>query len=731
MSRSLSWLWLLTALILVASPLTGAVAAVDEEEPAAAEAPAEEPSADEAPIKPLFGGPKLGSAGEDSADDEVPAEDLVAESEATDEAEAETEEAGVAEIGEIETTSFAAPIDEEDAEAEVAESDEESEGDEEGSAPVEETAEETAAEVKKATRAIREEAEPAATKPAPTVEKEVETATFNGIRPGESTMDDVHRIWGKPSQSFEDQGIVHQIFSVEPFKEIDVSYHGKTVAAIVIFMEQVFAAPALAEQLGLDNLQAVIIPDNQGNWLGQSYPERGVMFGFDPEHAKEKQVAQIVLEPISGLPFLLRAEVRVQKDCAKALSDLNYALELDPKLARAHALRAQILLTMMRWKDASAAIDAAIALDDKNLEYRLTKTDLLRQTGDFAGAVAEARHVIAAAEGKPLARSAALVELARAVAEGPDRDFRRAADYALEAIKLTDELTKSQQPRSRRAARVVALDAHLELANAIAWGFWRQKDKTVPKWLDRAQSLADKLATEDKAGEEYRLRVASKALAASVGLKGALDPAPWVKALQEAGGKQLAGVADPVRHRQLEWQVGLALYDAMQAYHQLEAHRQATEVGTLAASAIEHVCEEREPLAGDAYLLGRLYFRLGTLCVAQDEAHDKAVVWFDKARPLMEKPLPEASRADVGRQGETLVSMAVSYWSVGQQDMAVTLTENGAALMKKGIEEGVLDDHALQVPYNNLATMHRFLGDDSAADKFTELAEKSTGKTLK
>lgn len=717
MVRSLPFLWFLTAILLALTSLQGVGQAADDEAPA--EAGAETEPAEASPLAPLFGDPPLSTA--------------PIEGEGVEES-----NEGVAELGTIEPASF-----EEDAEGESEEADDEAEAEAEAE-DAEADEEETTASQPAADEAAPSDAQPAeeatpeasdAATAAPVaekkVEKEVETATFNGIRPGESTMEELHKSWGKPSQTFEDHGVVHQLFAVEPFKEIDVSFNGKTVAAIVIFMEQAFAAPALAEQLGLDNLQAVIIPDGKGRWLGQAYPERGVMFGFDPEHFKEKQVAQIVLEPVSGLPFLLRAEVRMQRDYAQALSDLDHAIELDAKLARAHALRGQTLLAMMRWDEAGKAIDTAIALDDKNLEFHLLKADHARQTGDYANAVAEARKVIAASEGKPLARAAALVALSQSVSEGPDRDFRRSADYALEAIKLTDELTKSQQPRSRRAARIVALDAHLELANAIAWGFWRQKEQTAPKWLDRAQSLANRLAKEDGAGEEYRLRVASKALAACVGLKGAVDPAPWVKALQEAGGKYINEVNDPVRQRQLEWQVGLALYDAMQAFHQLDAHRQAMEVGTLAAAALEHVNTERQPLPGDAYLLGRLYFRLGTLQVAQEESHEQAVAWFDKARPLIEKPLPEASRADIGRQGETMVSMAVSYWSVGQQDLAVKLTEQGAKLMQQGIEEGSLDEGALKVPYDNLATMHRFLGDEASADKFTELAEKATGTKLK
>lgn len=710
MCRLAPWSWLSIALALSFAPHLGGA-----EDSAATEAG----DASEAqPVEPLFGGPPVASGN---------ADDVIGD-------EAVEPDAGVAEIGEIEPASFNAPADD-------AETDEEDELEDEAALADEEEAAENEAENDEAKPTNAAEPAGKGTSPEPLVaqptdaraseEKEVETASFNGVRPGVTTIDEVRKSWGEPRQSFEDRGTIHQIYTVEPFQEIDVSYAGKKVAAVVIFMDQSFSAPQLAEQLGLDNLQAVIVPDAKGNWLGQAYPERGVMFGFEPSHAKDKQVAQIVLEPVDALPFLLRAEVRMTRDYAAALKDLDHAVALDGKLARAQALRAQTLLAMMRWEEARKAIDEAIALDEKNLESRLVRAEVLRNLGDYAGAVAECRKTIAAADGKPEWAAPALVELARAVAEGPDRDYRRAADYSLEVIKLTETLVSSDQPRIRRAARIAALDAHLELAVAISWGFWRQKEKTAPKWLDRAAELADKLVVEDGAGEEYRLRVAAKALAASVGLKGAIDPTPWVKALQEAGGKQLTTTNDPIRRRQLEWQVGLALYDAMQAYHQLEAFREALEVGTLAASALEHVRPDRQPLPSDAYLLGRLYFRLGTLHVAQNELHAKAVVWFEKAQPLIELPLPDSLQTDIGRQGETLVSMAVSFWSVGQQQKALELTDAGAKLMERGVEDGVLAAEALQVPYNNLATMHRFLGDEKKADKYTELAERSVDTELK
>jgi len=104
---------------------------------------------------------------------------------------------------------------------------------------------------------------------------------------------------------------------------------------------------------------------------------------------------------------------------------------------------------------------------------------------------------------------------------------------------------------------------------------------------------------------------------------------------------------------------------------------------------------------------------------------EKAVVWFERAVPLLERPIP-AALADAGRHGESFVSMGVSYWATGNHDEALRLTRQGMKLMEQAVKDGTLDEAALRVPYTNLATMHRFLGDDEQADAFGEMAAKAT-----
>ena len=64
--------------------------------------------------------------------------------------------------------------------------------------------------------------------------------------------------------------------------------------------------------------------------------------------------------------------------------------------------------------------------------------------------------------------------------------YQQALKHHVQAIKLAEPLTASDQVTVRRAAKEIMLDAHLAVAHDIAWGKWQQKQKVVPKWLERS-----------------------------------------------------------------------------------------------------------------------------------------------------------------------------------------------------------------------------------------------------
>jgi hypothetical protein len=78
--------------------------------------------------------------------------------------------------------------------------------------------------------------------------------------------------------------------------------------------------------------------------------------------------------------------------------------------------------------------------------------------------------------------------------------------------------------------------------------------------------------------------------------------------------------------------------------------------------------------------------------------------------------------------GEKLVSIGVSMWETGQRDSALALTEEGADLIQKAVDEGTMSKEALAVPFENLADMHRALGNAEQAQKMASKAANAVKK---
>ncbi len=174
----------------------------------------------------------------------------------------------------------------------------------------------------------------------------------------------------------------------------------------------------------------------------------------------------------------------------------------------------------------------------------------------------------------------------------------------------------------------------------------------------------------------------------------------------------------------------MALYDAVQICQMRSDADAALRHGEEAAKYLAQANQAR-PNPASTLLLGRLYFRLGAIHATSRHDHEAAVAWFDKAVPLMERTPADELAGNLGRHGEALVTMGVSYWENGQQRKAVALSQKGVNWMEQAVQQGSLDRSALAVPYGNLAAMHRKLGADDQADHFQELASRVKEEKLK
>ncbi len=557
---------------------------------------------------------------------------------------------------------------------------------------------------------------------------EIEVASFKGVTPGQSTAEEVEASWGAPKQVQRRDDTLMQLYAVEPFDRVEVRYFRNTISSIVVRFQEPFPVNPVAQQLGMANVRPVLVSDELGAILGQAYPERGVLFSFAPSSADDngaRKVSEIILEPITADPFVLRAETNLDSNYRACRMDLEQAIELQPSNARAHWLLCRALTAMGEFDKAVAAGGKAVKLRPSDPQYRVTRAQILGQSGKLEEAIQEAKQAVALGEKRPHIKARALCLAGDLMASGPKPDYGQAIQHHMEAVITAEPLAASRHPAIRRAAKEALIDAHLGAAYDVAWGKWQQKERSVNRWLDGAKDWADDLVANDQGSRKYRFRVGTRGLAACVGMRGALDPRPWAEEVIRVGEALIAASEDPFRKAQLQWDLGMALYDALQIYQMRNEHDTALKFGELAIEYLEKGNRQRLSATSN-YLLGRLYFRLGAIHAIRDENHRVAITWFDKAVPLLKKPIPQEARADLGRHGEAFVSMAVSYWQSGQRDKAVDLTHTGVKLMEEAVKQGLLTAEALAVPYNNLASMLRHLGEDDEADGFQEMAERVT-----
>lgn len=552
---------------------------------------------------------------------------------------------------------------------------------------------------------------------------EASPAQFNGVQPASTRLEELEKRWGMPAATTPLADGKRLRYQIAPFESVLVTIKNNVVDGIVVNLAQPIVADRLVQELKLGDIQPVPVQDESGSALGEAYPERGVVFSFAPQ-AKDRSTQQILLAPIDAQAFVMRAEATGRSDYAASLRDLDYAIRLAPHLASARFLRCQLSLDVGRYPQALRDAEEMVRVDDKNAEYRVTLATALAKVGQPQPALEQAAKAVELAPAGSALKAEALAAHAEALIPISDQDYRRAAELHQEAIAIAEQLTSDADPATRQKAQWVLLNSHLALARDIAWGAWKSKAEATPRWLEEAVATAAKTreAGDSRGDEEFV--IAREALVAFVGLQGKLDPTPWAEAALTSGRQLIEGTSDPLAKSRWEWELGMALYDALQVYHMRKAYQPALEYGELAVQFLEQARVERGRLPGHAYMMGRLYFRIGSIHALKYRKHDQASPWFEKAVPLLEEPIPDSALADVGRQGETFVSIAVTYWEIDRREEAVRLTKEGLRLMDQAVDEGALERSALLVPYGNLARMHEQLGQPDEAQNYAAQAKR-------
>jgi hypothetical protein len=211
-------------------------------------------------------------------------------------------------------------------------------------------------------------------------------------------------------------------------------------------------------------------------------------------------------------------------------------------------------------------------------------------------------------------------------------------------------------------------------------------------------------------------------MSAAAGTDGKWDASDWVQQALDTGRKLIAESDDPLRKERLQWELGAALVDTLEVQRTAGLNAESLAHAMAVLKYLQAGIQYRQRTQETTYTLGRCYFQIGVIHAVVERDHTTAVLWFDRAIPFLDRPLPPSAASRIGRNGELLVSMGISYWQTGHREEGLRLTQHGTDLMSKAVAMKLMNDGALAVPYSNLAAMHKQLGHSEQARSYSEMA---------
>ena len=556
----------------------------------------------------------------------------------------------------------------------------------------------------------------------------IDPASFHGAHPGRTTRSELEQVWGPGEDVPGEEGVA--AWQIEPFERVEASFSGDTVATISIKLATPMSVGDLASQLEIADLRTVSVLDEEGTTIGRAYPERGVILSVEPG---TDQANAILIEPLDADAFVLRAEGELDTCSAYAVADLQYAIEIDPRHVRAHRLLLTATADQGQWQRALEIAEAAVELDPSDPWIRFKHATVLLALDRPDDAKATVQAVAASREESPLLAAQRERIQGRIALAGPAADHRASVEHFAEAIRLAAPLLSRPSPAVQAAVREILLDAHLGTALSIAEGTWQQKSRVIPKWIARSEAVVTDYQGTDRDRQVLELQLCRGALAVAAASTESVEPLPWVKRLLELRDAMNDTVADPWRRRQIDWDVGQGLADAITAAQLRGDASDMLDNATLTAAYLERGAEHRQLTAAEQKELGDLMFRIGILHSLQRGDHATAVTWFDRTIPLWSVNDRFERDGELGRLGESYVSMAISYWQVARREDALELSRRGVDLMVASVDAGQLEERALAIAYGNLSTMYAEQGDEERSQSYAEMASRAetTGGTLR
>ena len=555
----------------------------------------------------------------------------------------------------------------------------------------------------------------------------VDPVTFNGVCPGKTTRNELRARmepkFGLGEAFTREDGAKGYAWALEegPLERAEATLDGDVVDSIRIKLADPLSVDELAAFFEIGDLNSVSILDESGVSIGEVYPECGLIFSLKPG---TRSALAVMIEPLDPEAFVLRAEGEIETDTDLAIVDLKFAVELDPQHLRARRMLLALLCEQGKWQQALALGSVTEEIDPEDVWTHLKNASVLMAIGRYD----EARQRVLIVKTMPNLEGVAPAQVERMLGridvECPSPDHKAAVKHFDAAIRSAMQLRQARSKSIREAARDVLLDANLGMAVAIAKGEWQRKGEVVAKWLAAASKMVDDVSPETADRPLLEIQLCRGALAAAAGCE-VVDPLPWVKRLLVTRDRINNDLTDAWQRRQIDWEVGLGLADALTASQKRGEATDLIDNATLTVAYLERGAEHRELTDTERASIGDLLFRIGVLHSLQNGDHATAVTWFEKVRSYWDRNASFESHGEVGRLGESYVSMAVSYWQVDRRDDALDLCRRGIDCMVTAVDSRLLDEPALALAYGNLSMMYAEQGEDERSKTYAEMASRA------
>lgn len=547
--------------------------------------------------------------------------------------------------------------------------------------------------------------------------------SVRNLIPGKTPLTRLDQEWGEPAKQRRiDQDKRVRLYENRPgFSQVEIALDGEQIISLLLIPTQPMSLDDVEDQFGLRQIDPADVRDATGRSLGWIYPEKGIMLP-QPTEANSIKIDRILVQTISSEGYLIRARGRSPLVYRDRLEDYRLALAIEQHNAEAWYETSKILEQIGRTEEAFEASRHAIAGVGTQPEHRLHRAHLSAMLGNVDAAMESTKQIAEDPAVAKQVRAAAYCQWGDLLQMTSPTNNQEAVAMHVKAIATASPLVNDPNRDIRRAAKQVLIDAHLSLAMDIATGDWERKPETVNQWLNRAKIYIDDVVTNEEGTDLLRLKLQTQALAAHSSFPHNFDPSEGADQIVGSYRKLVRQSDDPFLHRAIEWQAGLALAQAVMVENERGRYLESIALADQAKTYIKAGIIGRDINKQEHLLLGNAFFRAGTIQALQKQNHHAAADWYDLALPHLTDSSLKANAPDI--RGEALVSMGVSYWTIGHRQRGVELSEQGKSLIESAIAQDPSLRKKLVVPLDNLAQMYRQLGDTQRSEQYVASSQE-------